>query len=111
MSWILKPLALASTLALSTLGVLSRRYQKARFYFHFTLYLSTLGLASAWGVIVSILATAAGQVGCFSACRKLVWWLGGGGLCKACSAAVGYLCGSRTSMDVRTEYGLTVYRD
>ncbi|WWD22843.1 hypothetical protein CI109_107337 [Kwoniella shandongensis] len=61
LSWLLKPLALASTFALSTLGILSQRYQKARFYFHLTLYISTLGLASVWGVIVSLLATAAGQ--------------------------------------------------
>ncbi|WVQ85206.1 hypothetical protein IAT38_007371 [Cryptococcus sp. DSM 104549] len=61
LSWVLKPLALASTIALSTLGVLSQRYQRARFYFHLILYVSTLGLASVWGVIVSILATAAGQ--------------------------------------------------
>ncbi|KAK8844606.1 hypothetical protein IAR55_006453 [Kwoniella newhampshirensis] len=61
LSWLLKPFAVASTLALSTLGILSQRYQRARFYFHLTLYCSTLGLASVWGVIVSLLATAAGQ--------------------------------------------------
>ncbi|OWZ45843.1 lysophosphatidate acyltransferase [Cryptococcus neoformans] len=60
-SWLLKPVALVSTVALSTLGVLSRRYQRARFYFNITIYVSTLGLMSVWGVVVSILATAAGQ--------------------------------------------------
>lgn len=65
LSWLFKPLALASTFAFSTLGILSQRYQKARFYFHLTLYLSTLGVASVWGVIVSLLATAAGQVRIF----------------------------------------------
>lgn len=61
-SWLLKPVALVSTVALSTLGLLSRRYQRARFYFNVTIYVSTLGLMSFWGVVVSILATAAGQV-------------------------------------------------
>ena len=60
--WVLKPFALASTLAFSTLAVLSRRYERARFFFHLTLYISTLGVLSVWGVFVSILATAAGQV-------------------------------------------------
>ncbi|KAK4686994.1 lysophosphatidate acyltransferase, partial [Tremellales sp. Uapishka_1] len=61
MSFLFKPLALVSTLAFSTLGLLSRRYQKARFYFHLTLYMSTMGVISIWGVVISILATAAGQ--------------------------------------------------
>ncbi|ADV24659.1 lysophosphatidate acyltransferase [Cryptococcus gattii E566] len=60
-SWLLKPVALVSTVALSTLGLLSKRYQRARFYFNVTIYVSTLGLMSVWGVVVSILATAAGQ--------------------------------------------------
>jgi lysophosphatidate acyltransferase len=62
LGWVLKPLALASTLALSTLGLLGRKYQRARFIFHFTLYVSTLGAMSVWGVVVSLLATLAGQV-------------------------------------------------
>ncbi|WWC85697.1 uncharacterized protein L201_000563 [Kwoniella dendrophila CBS 6074] len=61
LGWIVKPLALASTLALSTLGILSRKYKKARFYYHLTLYVSTLGALSVWGVIVSIVATVTGQ--------------------------------------------------
>lgn len=69
-SWLLKPVALVSTVALSTLGVLSRRYQRARLYFNITIYVSTLGLMSVWGVVVSILATAAGQVCAYLHC---VW--------------------------------------
>ncbi|WWC57935.1 uncharacterized protein I303_100470 [Kwoniella dejecticola CBS 10117] len=61
LGWLLKPIALASTLAISTLGILSRKYQRARFYYHLTLYVSTLGALSVWGVIVSILATISGQ--------------------------------------------------
>ncbi|WVW81672.1 hypothetical protein I302_103667 [Kwoniella bestiolae CBS 10118] len=61
LGWLLKPIALASTLALSTLGILSRKYQRARFYYHLTLYVSTLGALSLWGVVVSILATITGQ--------------------------------------------------
>jgi hypothetical protein len=62
LGWILKPLALASTVALSTLGLLGRKYQKARFIFHLTFYVSALGAVSVWGVVVSLLATLAGQV-------------------------------------------------
>lgn len=62
LGWILRPLALASTLAFSTLGILSRRYQRARFYYHLTLYISTIGAVSIWGVFVSVLASLAGQV-------------------------------------------------
>ncbi|ORY27361.1 hypothetical protein BCR39DRAFT_538480 [Naematelia encephala] len=61
LGWLLKPFALASTIALSTLGILSQKYQRARFYFHLILYISTLGAMSIWGVAVSILATLAGQ--------------------------------------------------
>lgn len=66
LGWLLRPLALASTLAFSSLGLLSQRYQRAGFYFHLTLYISTLGAASVWGVFVSILASLAGQVGPFA---------------------------------------------
>ncbi|WVF66335.1 hypothetical protein IAT40_001075 [Kwoniella sp. CBS 6097] len=59
--WILKPLALASTIAFSTLGLLSTKYKRARFYFRLGLYVSTLGAISVWGVVVSLLASAAGQ--------------------------------------------------
>lgn len=62
LGWLLKPLALISTIALSTLGAFSKRYQRARFYLHLILYISTLGVISLWGVVVSILATVAGQV-------------------------------------------------
>jgi len=53
-----------SAIAVSTLGLLSTKYQKARFYFNLGLYSGTLGLWSVWGVVVSILATAVGQVSC-----------------------------------------------
>lgn len=62
MSWLIKPLAAASALALSTLGLISRKSQKARFYLNLGLYSGTLGVISLWGVVVSILASAAGQV-------------------------------------------------
>ncbi|KAL7420334.1 1-acylglycerol-3-phosphate O-acyltransferase [Cryptotrichosporon argae] len=57
----LKPLALVSTLALSALGVLGQKYQRARFAFHLSLYITTLGALSVWGVLVSVLASVAGQ--------------------------------------------------
>jgi len=41
---------------------LSTKYQKARFYLNLGLYSGTLGIWSIWGVVVSILATAVGQV-------------------------------------------------
>lgn len=62
MSWIIKPLVAASALALSTLGLVSRRSQKAKFYLNLGLYSGTLGIISLWGVVVSILASAVGQV-------------------------------------------------
>lgn len=60
--WILKPLAVASAVAFSTLGVLSRKSQKARLYFNATIFIATLGAASAWGVVISVLASLTGQV-------------------------------------------------
>jgi len=60
--WIIKPIVAVSAIAVSTLGLLSTKYQKARFYFNLGLYSGTLGLWSVWGVVVSILATAVGQV-------------------------------------------------
>ena len=60
--WLVRPLALASTVAISTLGVFSQRYQRARFFFHVILYISTLGAVSVWGLLVSVLASLAGQV-------------------------------------------------
>jgi len=62
MSWLFKPLAAASALALSTLGLVSRKSQTARFYLNLGLYSGTLGVISLWGVVVSILASAVGQV-------------------------------------------------
>ncbi|KAI9633124.1 uncharacterized protein MKK02DRAFT_18684 [Dioszegia hungarica] len=58
---ILKPLAVVSTIALSTLGVLSRKYRRARYAFHLTLYAGTLGFMSVAGVFISLAATIAGQ--------------------------------------------------
>lgn len=62
LGWVLKPLAVASTAVISTLGLLSRKYQRARLYYHLGLYLSTLGAASAWGVLITIVATLTGKV-------------------------------------------------
>lgn len=59
---LLKPVALASTLALSTLGLLSRRFRRARYVFHLTLYAGTLGFMSVAGVVISLVATVVGQV-------------------------------------------------
>ncbi|KAK1921308.1 1-acylglycerol-3-phosphate O-acyltransferase [Papiliotrema laurentii] len=61
LGWVLKPLAVASTVVISTLGLLSRKYQRARLYYHLGLYLSTLGAASAWGVLITIVATLTGK--------------------------------------------------
>ncbi|ODO09088.1 hypothetical protein I350_02688 [Cryptococcus amylolentus CBS 6273] len=61
LGWLFRPLALASTVAFSALGALSTRYQRARLYWNLILYLSALGMASAWGIVVTILATASGQ--------------------------------------------------
>ncbi|WRT63542.1 uncharacterized protein IL334_000447 [Kwoniella shivajii] len=94
LGWVLKPLALASTLALSTLGVLSRKYKRARFYYHLTLYICTLGAASFWGVVVSILATVAGQ-------RLNINYLVARSFYLACSPAVGI------TFDVEGEEHLT----
>jgi len=60
--WILKPVVAVSAIAVSTLGLLSTKYQRARFYLNLGLYSGTLGVWSIWGVVVSILATAVGQV-------------------------------------------------
>lgn len=60
--WILRPLGAASAIAVGTLGILSRWYQRPRLYFNLTVYLATVGVASVWGVVLSVLATAVGQV-------------------------------------------------
>lgn len=62
LSWFLKPLAIASAVAFGALGILSRKYQKARLYFNVTVYLTTLATTSVWGLVVTILASATGQV-------------------------------------------------
>lgn len=61
-SWVLKPLAIVSAVAFGALGLISRKSQKARLYFNVTIYLTTLGAASIWGVLITILASATGQV-------------------------------------------------
>lgn len=60
--WLWRPLAAASTLVVSTAAVLSRRYERVRLYYHLGLYLSTLGAASIWGLVITVMATATGQV-------------------------------------------------
>ncbi|BEI82368.1 hypothetical protein CcaverHIS002_0302360 [Cutaneotrichosporon cavernicola] len=60
-SWVLKPLAIASAVAFGALGILGRKYQKARLYFNVTIYLTTLATTSVWGILVTILASATGQ--------------------------------------------------
>ncbi|GMK58186.1 hypothetical protein CspeluHIS016_0502180 [Cutaneotrichosporon spelunceum] len=60
-SWVLKPLALASAVAFGALGILGRKYQKARLYFNVTVYLTTLATSSVWGLLVTIIASATGQ--------------------------------------------------
>lgn len=59
---LLKPFALLSTIALSTLGVLSRKSRRARYAYHLTLYAGTLGFMSVAGVFISLVATVVGQV-------------------------------------------------
>jgi lysophosphatidate acyltransferase len=62
MSFLLKPLAFISASAISLLGLVSTRSKKARYYFHLTLYFSTMGLCSVLGVIYSIALSLVGQV-------------------------------------------------
>lgn len=62
LSWVLKPLAVASAVAFSTLGLLSTRYQKARFYWNSVLFLATLGWASVCGLCITFYSAAAGNV-------------------------------------------------
>jgi lysophosphatidate acyltransferase len=63
-TWLFKPVAAVSAIAVTTLGLLSTKYEKARFYLNLGLYSGTLGVWSVWGVVVSILATAVGHVSC-----------------------------------------------
>jgi hypothetical protein len=65
---LLKPFALASTLALTTLGLFSRRSRRARYAFHLTLYAGTLGFMSVAGVFISLAASVVKQV---SVCLRL----------------------------------------
>jgi hypothetical protein len=62
MSFLLKPLAFISASAISLLGLVSTRSKKARYYFHLTLYFSTMGLCSVLGVVYSIALSLVGQV-------------------------------------------------
>ena len=62
MSFLLRPLAIISASALSLLGLVSTRSKKARYYFHLTLYFSTMGLCSILGVVYSIALSLVGQV-------------------------------------------------
>ena len=61
MSFLLKPLAFISASAISLLGLVSTRSKKARYYFHLTLYFSTMGLCSVLGVVYSIALSLVGQ--------------------------------------------------
>ncbi|QRV72360.1 acyltransferase [Ceratobasidium sp. AG-Ba] len=60
MSYVLKPLAYLSLPAL-VLRYLSERSPVVRYYVRLSTYLSTLGVLSIWGVLVSLGMTAAGQ--------------------------------------------------
>jgi lysophosphatidate acyltransferase len=62
MSFLLKPLAFISASAISLLGLVSTRSKKARYYFHLTLYFSTMGVCSVLGVVYSIALSLVGQV-------------------------------------------------
>ena len=62
LSWLLKPFTAVSALAVGTVSLLSRKYERVRLYYHLGLYLSILGSTSVWGVVLSIVATASGQV-------------------------------------------------
>ncbi|ORX35002.1 putative 1-acylglycerol-3-phosphate O-acyltransferase [Kockovaella imperatae] len=59
--WLAKPVTLISTIALSSLSLLSKRYQRVRYGYHLLIYVSTLGALSIWGVVVSVLASVTGQ--------------------------------------------------
>ncbi len=62
MSFLLRPLAVLSASALSLLGIMSTKSQKARYFFNLTLYLSALGFCSFLGVLYGIFGTILGQV-------------------------------------------------
>lgn len=72
MSFLLRPLAIVSGAAISLLGLVSTRSKKARYYFHLTLYFSTMGLCSILGVVYSIALSLVGQV---SPCPSLPGYL------------------------------------
>ena len=71
LSGVLRPLGLASTLALSALGIISRKSRRARLAYHLTLYAGTLGIMSVWGVVVSVAATLIGQVSALTVMARL----------------------------------------
>lgn len=62
LGWLLRPFTAVSALAVGTVSLLSRKYERVRLYYHLGMYLSILGATSLWGVFLSIAATAAGQV-------------------------------------------------
>jgi lysophosphatidate acyltransferase len=62
LGWLLKPFTAITALAAGTVSLLSRKYERVRLYYHLGLYLSILGATSVWGVVLSIAATATGQV-------------------------------------------------
>lgn len=59
---LLRPINIATTAAIGGIAVLVRKSRRARFAYHLTLYASSLGVASIWGVAVSVVATLVGQV-------------------------------------------------
>lgn len=59
---VLKLLSLSALLAFTGLGALGMVYRTPEFIFNLCIYLIMLGVNSVWGVTISILATAVGQV-------------------------------------------------
>lgn len=59
--FILKPLTYLTTAAVSFLGIMSTTSQKARYYFHLGIYVTTLATCSVLGVVYSLLLTVVGQ--------------------------------------------------
>jgi len=75
LGWLWRPLAAASTMVVSTAAILSTRYERVRLYYHLGLYLTTLGAASVWGLLITVMATATGQVGSANGiCRAARLW-------------------------------------
>lgn len=59
---VVKAVSFTLLLALTGLGALGMVYRTPEFIFNLCIYLLLLGINSVWGVIISILATAVGQV-------------------------------------------------